>query len=171
MVLARFLPRDEQFFDHFTESAANALETAKLLTEIVEFRPRYRAQGPPPARPRAHRRRDHATIFRALHRTFVTPLDREDISDLARQLDDFIDWIEEIGRRIRMYQHRGSRPRRPSLSAGILSNSASRSRAPSPARTAQEGRARSSGRPGDPPPGKRGRRRPRPGARRRCTTA
>ena len=39
MVLARFLPRDEQFFTHFNDSAANALETAQLLTEIIEFGP------------------------------------------------------------------------------------------------------------------------------------
>jgi uncharacterized protein Yka (UPF0111/DUF47 family) len=39
-----------------------------------------------------------------LHRTFVTPLDREDISHLASALDDVIDWIEEIARRIHMYR-------------------------------------------------------------------
>src|SRR5207247_6708493 len=42
-------------------------------------------------------------VFGALHRTCVTPLDREDISNLASSLDDVIDWIEEVGRRIRLY--------------------------------------------------------------------
>jgi hypothetical protein len=42
-------------------------------------------------------------IFRALNRTFVTPLDREDISQLASALDDVIDWIEEAARRMRLY--------------------------------------------------------------------
>ena len=32
MVLARFLPRDEQFFTHFRDAAENAAETARILT-------------------------------------------------------------------------------------------------------------------------------------------
>jgi uncharacterized protein len=104
MVLARFLPRDEQFFDHFNESAANALETAKLLTEIIEF-------GPETER-KVRRLRDleHTgddithRIYQALHSTFVTPLDRDDIRDLASILDDFVDGIEEVGKRIWLYQ-------------------------------------------------------------------
>jgi uncharacterized protein len=43
-------------------------------------------------------------VFRALNRTFVTPIDREDISHLASALDDVIDWIEEVARRIRLYR-------------------------------------------------------------------
>jgi predicted phosphate transport protein (TIGR00153 family) len=104
MVLARFLPRDEQFFDYFNESAANALETAKLLTEIIEF-------GPDTER-KVRRLRDleHTgddithRIYQALHSTFVTPLDRNDIRDLASILDDFVDGIEEVGKRILLYQ-------------------------------------------------------------------
>ena len=104
MVLARFLPRDEQFFDYFNESAANALETAKLLTEIIEF-------GPETER-KVRRLRDleHTgddithRIYQALHSTFVTPLDRDDIRDLASILDDFVDGIEEVGKRIWLYQ-------------------------------------------------------------------
>ena len=104
MVLARFLPRDEQFFDHFNESAANALETAKLLTEIIEF-------GPDTER-KVRRLRDleHTgddithRIYQALNSTFVTPLDRDDIRDLASMLDDFVDGIEEAGKRIWLYQ-------------------------------------------------------------------
>jgi hypothetical protein len=38
-----------------------------------------------------------------LNRTFVTPIDRDDISNLASSLDDVIDWIEEVGRRIYLY--------------------------------------------------------------------
>ena len=104
MVLARFLPRDEQFFDHFTESAANALETAKLLAEIVEFGPdterkvrRLRDLDTPATRSR-HR------IYQALNSTFVTPLDRDDIRELAGKLDDFVDEIEEAGKRLWLYQ-------------------------------------------------------------------
>ena len=104
MVLARFLPRDEQFFDYFNESSANALESAQLLTEVIEF-------GPDTER-KVRRLRDleHTgddithRIYQALNSTFVTPLDRDDIRNLASMLDDFVDGIEEVGKRIWLYQ-------------------------------------------------------------------
>src|SRR5918994_5261698 len=104
MVLARFLPRDEQFFTHFSDSANNALELARLLTEVIEF-------GPDTER-KVRRLRDleHQgddithRIYQALNSTFVTPLDREDIRDLAANLDDFVDDLEESGKRIELYR-------------------------------------------------------------------
>jgi predicted phosphate transport protein (TIGR00153 family) len=104
MVLARFLPRDEQFFTHFADSAKNALEMAQLLVEVIEF-------GPDTER-KVRRLRDleHQgddithRIYQALNSTFVTPLDREDIRHLASALDDFVDGLEEAGKRIWLYQ-------------------------------------------------------------------
>ena len=49
-------------------------------------------------------------VFRALNRTFITPIDREDISALASSLDDVIDWIEEVARRINLYHVEGPTP-------------------------------------------------------------
>ena len=104
MVLARFLPRDEQFFDHFREAAANAAEAARLLADLFERGDDVERQ--------VHRLRDleHRgdeithRVFNALNSTFVTPLDREDISGLASQFDDFVDDVEEVGRRLVLYR-------------------------------------------------------------------
>ncbi len=82
MVLARFLPRDEQFFTHFRDAAENAAETARMLNEIVE-------NGTETER-KVRRLRDlehqgdeiSHRIFSALNSTFVTPLDRDDIRRL-----------------------------------------------------------------------------------------
>jgi len=38
-VLARFLPRDQQFFTHFAAAAESALATVRLLAEIIEPSP------------------------------------------------------------------------------------------------------------------------------------
>ena len=43
-------------------------------------------------------------IIQRLHKTFVTPLDREDIHSLARSLDDVIDAIDDCAGVIRLYQ-------------------------------------------------------------------
>ena len=49
-------------------------------------------------------------IIQRLHRTFVTPIDREDIHALATSLDDVIDAIDEAAALVRLYQHRQSGP-------------------------------------------------------------
>ncbi len=99
MVLARFLPRDERFFNLFSDAARNATEVAALLAEVLT--------DPPEVERKVRRLRDleHRgdelthQIFNALNSTFVTPLDREDIQALAAEIDDFVDDVEEVGRR------------------------------------------------------------------------
>lgn len=103
MVFARFLPRNERFFDYFRQAAENAAEAATGLRALLEDggdleRLALQVRD-------LERRGDEIThqIFKALYTTFVTPLDREDITDLANRLDDFVDAIEETARKIRLY--------------------------------------------------------------------
>ncbi len=99
----RLIPRDDRFFDLFNRSASNNLQGARLLDDLLtNF-------GDVERRAQELKDIEHTgdeithEVFRALNRTFVTPLDREDISHLASTLDDVIDWIEEIARRIKLY--------------------------------------------------------------------
>ncbi|HUZ01340.1 MAG TPA: DUF47 family protein [Thermomicrobiaceae bacterium] len=104
MVLARFLPHDEQFFEFFREAAANAVETAQILAELltsvddVERKVRHMRD--------LEHRGDEIThqVYNALNSTFVTPIDRDDIRALASHIDDFVDYIEETGRRVWLYR-------------------------------------------------------------------
>jgi uncharacterized protein len=100
----RLIPHDDRFFDLFSQSATNTLHGARLLQDLIE-RDGDVADLARELKEVEHRG-DEITrdVFVALHRTFVTPLDREDISSLASALDDVIDWIEEVGRRLRLYQ-------------------------------------------------------------------
>jgi predicted phosphate transport protein (TIGR00153 family) len=104
MVLTRFLPRDEQFFGHFQESAATAAEITAVLAKLVENGV-DREREVHLLRDLEHRG-DEIThrIFSALNSTFVTPLDREDIRTLAVELDDLVDDAEEAGRRLWLYR-------------------------------------------------------------------
>jgi predicted phosphate transport protein (TIGR00153 family) len=100
----RFIPREERFFEMFNHSADTVLEGATLLLDILE---NYTDVERKARRLRdIEQNGDEIThqIFRALNRTFVTPLDREDISLLATRLDDVLDWVEEIGQRIHIYK-------------------------------------------------------------------
>jgi predicted phosphate transport protein (TIGR00153 family) len=100
----RLIPQDDRFFDLFNRSAENTLEGARILHDLltnyvdVERKARHLKD--------IEHTGDEITheVFGALNRTFVTPIDREDISNLASALDDVIDWIEEIARRIHLYR-------------------------------------------------------------------
>jgi predicted phosphate transport protein (TIGR00153 family) len=100
----RLIPREERFFDLFNRSADTVLEGAKVLLDLLT--------GYEDIERKARRLRDLEhdgdeithEVFRMLNRTFVTPLDREDIGTLAGRLDDVLDWIEEVARRLRVYK-------------------------------------------------------------------
>ncbi len=100
----RLIPHEERFFDLFNRSADTVLEGANVLLDLLT---NYED-----VERKARRLRDLEhdgdeithEVFRMLNRTFVTPLDREDISMLAGRLDDVLDWIEEVARRLRVYK-------------------------------------------------------------------
>jgi hypothetical protein len=108
MVLARFLPREEQFFDHFKDAATNAAEVTSVLVRVVD-NGEDRERDVRRLRDLEHRG-DEIThrIFSALNSTFVTPLDREDIRDLAVEFDDLVDDAEEAGKRLSLYRLAGT---------------------------------------------------------------
>ena len=58
-------------------------------------------------------------IIQRLNRTFVTPLDREDIHALARSLDDVMDAIDASAALVRLYQIDGVRPDARELRAAL----------------------------------------------------
>ena len=104
MLRLRLIPQEERFFDLFNRGAENNLEAARLLVDLLQH-PEDIDRKARHLKDVEHRG-DELThqVFEALNRTFVTPLDREDIGALAAALDDVIDWIEETARRIRLYR-------------------------------------------------------------------
>lgn len=88
--------RAEAFFDLFTESAENLRTAAELLQDLIrDYRDvELKAQR---IADREHEGDEvtHA-IIRLLNTTFVTPMDREDIYQLATALDDVMDAIEAV---------------------------------------------------------------------------
>lgn len=89
-----FLPREQAFFDLFEESAQNLVKAAGLLTELlnkwddIEERVKQISNLEHEGDNITHR------IIAQLNRTFVTPIDREDIAQLANRMDDVMDFIE-----------------------------------------------------------------------------
>ena len=106
----RLLPRDERFFDLFTAVAERTVEAAGDAGGVAPGRagPSQRHRG---SIKRLEHECDQITheVVTRLDRTFITPLDREDIHALASGLDDVIDLIDGLARRPQIF-HAGDAP-------------------------------------------------------------
>ncbi len=105
MASLSFAPKDRVFFDLLAEAGQNALRSAELLREMLEKWPDG-SEGLNREILISEQEGDRIThdIIRRLNSTFVTPFDREDIYGLATQVDDVVDYIEEAGDFLGLYQ-------------------------------------------------------------------
>jgi predicted phosphate transport protein (TIGR00153 family) len=119
-VAFRLIPREEKFFDDFVEMAGEIKQGAVLLVEMLEpERPVWeKAQ----AIKVVEHRCDEIShdVLQRLHRTFVTPIDREDIHELLGALDDVIDDIDASADMLRLYRIETVRPAARELSRHIV---------------------------------------------------
>ena len=100
----RLIPREERFFDDF-QALADQIRAGAELLEIM-LAPDHPIWDKAEEIKEVEHRCDSLThaIIERLNRTFVTPLDREDIHALARSLDDVMDAIDAAASRIRLYR-------------------------------------------------------------------
>src|SRR5512143_251762 len=97
-------PKNEDFFVLFRRQAALVRQSCDLLREMMERfddlegRARRLKEVEHEADIVAHQ------LFERLNRSFITPLEREDIHDLGSGLDDVIDAVEAIGSRIVLFK-------------------------------------------------------------------
>ncbi|HSC58872.1 MAG TPA: DUF47 family protein [Gemmatimonadales bacterium] len=101
----RLLPRDERFFDLFTQVATLNVEAAVQLVELISVSEDRRAPIVEAIKRLEHQADDltHEVVNR-LDRSFITPLDREDIHMLASRLDDVLDLIDGTARRLQIFR-------------------------------------------------------------------
>jgi predicted phosphate transport protein (TIGR00153 family) len=104
--VARFslVPKDRVFFDLFAEGGQNTLRAAKLLRDMLQRWPEDGGLGRDILKAEQEGDRITHDIIRRLNTTFVTPIDREDIHTLATQMDDVVDYIEEVADFMGLYR-------------------------------------------------------------------
>ena len=91
-----FLPKDRAFFDLFEAAADTALKAAEMLDRMLADHPDH------PELAEGIRELEHEgdrithDLIKKINTTFVTPIEREDILDLASALDDVTDLVEEV---------------------------------------------------------------------------
>ncbi|HEX5110131.1 MAG TPA: DUF47 family protein [Vicinamibacterales bacterium] len=110
MVRLSLIPRQEQFFSDFVRLAQQIQQGARTLKQMLYADP------PDMRQAEAIKDLEHVcdgqtrSIIDRLNRTFVTPLDREDIHALAVSLDDVMDAIDAVAAVVRLYKVTQIRP-------------------------------------------------------------
>jgi len=102
--MLRIIPREEKFFDMFEEAARNILIGAQALCDMMEDLVDAEAKAQGIKEIEATGDRITHEIIKKLHRTFVTPIDREDIYKLTSALDDVLDLTEAASARMALFK-------------------------------------------------------------------
>lgn len=111
-ILKFFVPKDHSFYPLFEEDAKNLVKAAELLKQLM-------ATSEYEERERIHKEikdvehiGDEITdkTYEQLNKSFITPFDREDIHELTANIDDVVDSINGISRRICLYKPKNLMP-------------------------------------------------------------
>lgn len=103
MVSLRLMPRDVKFFDLLVADSENLHAAARELRELMD------SYDDLDARIRRIQELEHAgdaigdSIEERLDDAFITPIDREDIHELTRRMDDVVDRIQETAEAMQIY--------------------------------------------------------------------
>ena len=109
MLFSKLLPREGNFFEMFNQHATRIVEAAHAFSRLVAN------YGDPVKREAynqevddAERAADRITIEvnRALHKTFITPIDRDQIHQLINTMDDVADTIQDCAETMALYDVR-----------------------------------------------------------------
>ena len=106
MVFGRLLPKEGNFFELFNEHGTHIAQGARSFMAMVEnyndrtLREKYAAEVDG-----AERAADKITaeVSRLLHRTFITPIDREQIHGLINAMDDILDLLQDSSEVMSLY--------------------------------------------------------------------
>jgi predicted phosphate transport protein (TIGR00153 family) len=99
-----FVGRDTQYFDLFEAAAKNCVRAAELLEQMLQGWPDSASLARDIVVCEQDGDRITHDIIQRLNQTFVTPIDREDILELASALDDITDFTEEVADYLGLYK-------------------------------------------------------------------
>jgi predicted phosphate transport protein (TIGR00153 family) len=106
MLFGKLLPRDGNFFELFNEHGAKIVEGARAFISMIENNadPALREQYANEVG-NAERQADRVTaeVNRLLHKTFITPIDREQIHGLINAMDDILDLLQDSTETMQLY--------------------------------------------------------------------
>jgi hypothetical protein len=103
-VMGFLIPREEKFFDLFDEAADILSRSSKKFLDMVRHYDRLEQRAEELQGDEHEGDLVVERIIKALDRSFITPMDREDIHALAKALDDVLDNMEETSHRLEAFR-------------------------------------------------------------------
>jgi predicted phosphate transport protein (TIGR00153 family) len=121
MVVRRFLPKEIDFFSMFEKAAKNLNKGASLFVEMMENFSEFEMKSKQIYD--VEQEGDMLTheVMRQLNKTFLTPVDREDIHSLISRIDDILDLIWATADRVILFKINSSTAEAIELSKILLS--------------------------------------------------
>lgn len=113
MLFGKLLPKDGNFFELFNQHGERIAEGARSFLALIENYDDIGAREKHAADVDAAERaadRITAEISRQLHRTFITPIDRDQIHGLINALDDVLDLLQDATETLSLYDVRHMTP-------------------------------------------------------------
>ncbi|MBJ7380880.1 MAG: DUF47 family protein, partial [Polynucleobacter sp.] len=106
MLFSKLLPSNDNFFELFNQHAQRTVETAQGLSSFIEHydNPALKQENAKKIDD-AERAADRITheVNRILHKTFITPIDRDQIHRLINTMDDIADSIQDSAEVLMLY--------------------------------------------------------------------
>ena len=107
MFFGKLLPREGNFFEMFNEHGKYIAEGARAFMAMVQnysdetLRAKYNAEVD-----HAEKQADRITaeVNRLLHKTFITPIDRDQIRGLINAMDDILDLLQDSAEVMQLYE-------------------------------------------------------------------
>jgi predicted phosphate transport protein (TIGR00153 family) len=111
-VLKFFVPKDHSFYPLFEEDAKNLVKAAELLKLLMSSREHEEHERIYKEIKDVEHIGDQITdkTYQQLNKSFITPFDREDIHELTAHIDDVVDSINGVSRRICLYKPKNLMP-------------------------------------------------------------
>ena len=109
-MLGRLMPREGKFFDLFNAHAERIVEGSRELAAMLGTFTELDAHAQ--RIDTAERAADKVTheCITLLHKTFITPFDRDQIHDLITSMDDILDLIQDVAESVALYDLRRTTP-------------------------------------------------------------
>jgi predicted phosphate transport protein (TIGR00153 family) len=99
----RVTSKEEKFFDMFVDTAENTCKAARQLHELMTNYTSIREKVNSIEETEHECDRHIHKIMKQVNSSFITPIDREDINEIAKMLDNITDAIEAVAHRFNMF--------------------------------------------------------------------
>src|SRR4029450_4494719 len=106
MLFGKLLPREGNFFEMFNQHADRIVEAARAFSQLVaNYSDAHLREQSNRDVDNAERAADRVThdVNRLIHKTFITPIDRDQIHELINTMDDVADLIQDSAETMALY--------------------------------------------------------------------